>query len=97
MMKFFLPAAVLSLLICSAASAGPLPSTSGIKQGGESVVTKVQAKRKKDARPRRPDKRRFVPGRRYRTAPPGYRRYTVRPRDWRTRGCIIVGPLWFCP
>ena len=20
-----------------------------------------------------------------------------RPHDWRMRGCILVGPLWFCP
>jgi Ni/Co efflux regulator RcnB len=40
---------------------------------------------------------RYAPGRHYRTAPRGWHRYSARPRNWRTRGCIIVGPLWFCP
>jgi hypothetical protein len=44
-----------------------------------------------------PKRWRFAPGSRVRTAPPGYRRYGARPRDWQTRGCIMVGPIWFCP
>lgn len=39
----------------------------------------------------------YVPGRRYHTAPHGWHRYGRRPGDWRTRGCVLVGPLWFCP
>ena len=41
--------------------------------------------------------RHFSPGARYRNAPAGWRRYGARPGDWRTRGCVMVGPLWFCP
>lgn len=40
---------------------------------------------------------RYVPGRRYSAPPHGWRRYGARPGDWRTRGCVMVGPLWFCP
>jgi hypothetical protein len=40
--------------------------------------------------------RRYTPGRRYRSAPSHYRRYAHRPADWRSRGCIMVGPVWFC-
>jgi Ni/Co efflux regulator RcnB len=36
-------------------------------------------------------------GHRYRHAPPGWRRYSTRPWDWRGRGCISIGPAWFCP
>jgi Ni/Co efflux regulator RcnB len=36
-------------------------------------------------------------GGRYSSAPHGWHRYHHRPRDWRTRGCIVVGPIWFCP
>lgn len=97
MMKYILPAALASLLACSAASAAPLPSAPGLKRIDAGAVTEVQVRGKRDARPRRTYKRRYTPGRRYRTAPPGYRRYSARPRDWRTRGCVIVGPLWFCP
>jgi hypothetical protein len=39
----------------------------------------------------------YVPGRRYRSAPHGWHRYSRRPGNWRTRGCILVGPIWFCP
>ena len=40
---------------------------------------------------------RWVPGRRYTSPPPGWRRHHVRPHDWRQRRCVIVGPAWFCP
>ena len=44
-----------------------------------------------------PRRHRYAPGTRLRQAPPGYRRYGARPGNWRTRGCVQVGPLWFCP
>lgn len=97
MIKYILPAAVATLLMCSSASAAPAGSAAGLTHIDTKGVTEAQAHRKGDARPRRHTKRRYVPGRRYRTAPRGYRRYTTRPYDWRTRGCVIVGPLWFCP
>lgn len=40
---------------------------------------------------------RWVAGHRYAYAPPGWRYYGARPWDWQTRGCVLVGPLWFCP
>lgn len=40
---------------------------------------------------------RYAPGGRFRSAPPGYRRYGARPGNWRTRGCVTVGAIWFCP
>lgn len=45
----------------------------------------------------RMQRQRFAPGQRLRAAPPGYRRYGARPSNWRSRGCIAVGPIWFCP
>ena len=39
-------------------------------------------------------------GRRAWRVPPRYRgwhRYGARPWNWRARGCVIVGPVWFCP
>lgn len=27
----------------------------------------------------------------------GWHRYSHRPHNWRSRGCVIVGPIWFCP
>jgi hypothetical protein len=26
----------------------------------------------------------------------GWNRYSYRPRGWRERGCVSVGPVWFC-
>ena len=44
----------------------------------------------------RRDRPRYRAGHHYRSAPHGWRRYDRRPRDWNRRGCIMVGPLWFC-
>ncbi len=41
--------------------------------------------------------RHYVPGRRYSTAPRGWHRHHARPGDWQRRGCVMVGPVWFCP
>ena len=34
---------------------------------------------------------------RFRHAPPGWRRHSSRPWNWRARGCVAIGPAWFCP
>ena len=40
----------------------------------------------------------YVPGRHYHRAPHGWHRHGHRrPHDWHTRGCIVVGAIWFCP
>ena len=95
MLKYMLSTAAASLLACSAAVAAPPPVAPGLQQLNSSIVSEVQQRR--DARPRRQSQRRYVPGRRYKSAPRGYRRYGSRPHDWQRRGCIIVGPVWFCP
>ncbi|MGD9805297.1 MAG: hypothetical protein AB7E81_14060 [Hyphomicrobiaceae bacterium] len=46
---------------------------------------------------RSPPPRRWVAGNRYDRSPPGWHRHSKRPGDWRRRGCVIVGPVWFCP
>jgi hypothetical protein len=32
----------------------------------------------------------------YRHPPRGWHRYHSRPYGWRERGCIVIGPLWYC-
>jgi hypothetical protein len=27
----------------------------------------------------------------------GWNRYHSRPSRWQTRGCVAIGPVWFCP
>jgi hypothetical protein len=36
-------------------------------------------------------------GGRYDRAPSNWHRYHKRPGDWQRRGCIVVGPVWWCP
>jgi hypothetical protein len=104
MLKYLLPAAVASLLACSAVSAAPVsaPTTSGIAASTSSSVVDVRDHRRAHRGYHRSHRHRgyrgrYHPGRRYRHAPYGYRRYSSRPYNWRSRGCVIVGPLWFCP
>lgn len=104
MLKYIIPAAVASFFVCAPASAAPVTNTSGLKLQSTSEI--VQAKSRRHVRKHRRAHRhyrhrrahrRYYPGRRYRHAPHGYRRYSYRPYNWRSRGCIIVGPIWFCP
>ncbi|CAA2139721.1 hypothetical protein [Hyphomicrobium sp. ghe19] len=35
---------------------------------------------------------------RHRKGPPhGWHRYNKRPGDWSRRGCMAIGPVWWCP
>jgi hypothetical protein len=37
-------------------------------------------------------------GHHYRHHPPrGWNRYDRRPWGWQRRGCVVVGPVWYCP
>jgi hypothetical protein len=40
---------------------------------------------------------RWVAGRTYYVAPPGWRQYGARPGNWQTLGCVVVNGFWFCP
>ena len=33
----------------------------------------------------------------YKHAPKGWHRHNHRPIGWYGRGCVMVGPLWYCP
>jgi hypothetical protein len=33
----------------------------------------------------------------YKSAPRGWNRYQYRPLGWQARGCVVVGPVWYCP
>lgn len=34
----------------------------------------------------------------YRNDPPrGWHSYSYRPYGWANRGCVVIGPLWYCP
>ena len=97
MLKILLPGAIAAMLapaalVPTAASAGPantLAAQHALPDPGN--LLEIRDRRHWD------DHRRYRRGHRYREAPRHWRRYHRRPHDWRRRGCIIVGPVWFCP
>lgn len=102
-MKILIAALGASTLLAGAALAAPVSSSVAHQsfniQSLNGSVIDIQDRRghrdgRRDGRPRR---HRFAPGPRHRAAPRGWRRHGRRPHDWRTRGCIVVGPVWFCP
>jgi hypothetical protein len=103
MMKVLMPigiATMASMLALTPAAASPATSPGvALEQFAGSGITQAKSRKKikrKQIR-RKSYNRGFRAGARYRSAPRGWRRYSARPYGWRTRGCIIVGPLWFCP
>jgi hypothetical protein len=99
MLKMFAPAMLAASLLALAPSLATAAPGLQAKPVSEAGIVKVQGRddvRRREIR-RRSFNRGFRAGGRYRNAPRGWRRYDRRPGDWRTRGCIIVGPVWFCP
>lgn len=92
-------AAAVTLFLINSASASPLTTS---KPVFSSSLIDVQHRRYDTPRhrhvtPRHRHSRRYVPGRRYSAPPRGWRRYGARPGNWQRRGCIMAGPVWFCP
>ena len=104
MIKSILAAAILSLGVVTVALAfTPSPATSpqvaatsdliqvkskGYKSGGYKGGTWHHGKG---------HGHRYADSHRYKYAPKGWRHYNYRPYRWEHRGCVIVGPLWYCP
>ncbi len=104
----FAIAAGIFAVSASAASALPAPKTDAL---GSSIVDQVRDRDGVNVRivDRRGDRRgynrwnrgdRWNRGgrwndRRYNQYR-GWNRYNSRPRGWRNRGCVSVGPVWFC-
>jgi Ni/Co efflux regulator RcnB len=90
----------------SAMPIAPISSAEAISTAVQAKVEKRRVIRKNAERRRHYDRRghHFTPRRHYRGPryhyrhqPRGWRRYHYRPRNWRARGCIVIGPIWFCP
>ena len=104
MIKPILTAAIVSMTIMSAAAALPVAPAQRPSAGTASDLVQVGAKYKGNKHYKHYNKKyhgkghgRYHPGYRYHDAPRNWHRYSYRPYDWEDRGCIIVGPLWFCP
>jgi hypothetical protein len=98
-----LSAALLGLASITPASA-VTPSSVGHAIAQQGVVTpvaqkKVIVKKRNGVVTKKVVHRnhKYRAGGRYKHAPGGWHRYDKRPGDWGTRGCIIVGPVWWCP
>ena len=99
--SYLLPALMIFALsfLTAPVSAAPASAAAGINAAAStaSPLIMVQSKRSKHRAKRNYRRQHYTPGHRYRAAPRGWHRYRARPRDWNRRGCILVGPLWFCP
>lgn len=92
-----LTALVFAGVASSTAPAAPLAGIAAVQKAVPGAAEQVRDRddRRWDRHDRRWDRRDWRHDRRY------YRyrhwnRYNHRPYNWRSRGCIDVGPFWFC-
>jgi len=97
---FALSAAVLAFA-CTAPARAVTPAAVGHATVQSDGVTQVQYKKKnykgKYYKGKGQHRHGYRAGHRYKHAPRGWHRYNSRPSFWQTRGCVVVGPVWFCP
>ncbi len=98
MLRTVLSAAALSVLVFTGASALPASEGKQLSVTPTSDLVQVGKKYKKNWN-RGGWKRRghYNYHHHYRHAPRGWRPYSYRPWGWQRRGCIIIGPVWYCP
>lgn len=102
MKKTLMTIAVLAmggLMGTQAATAAPLSKAAGATQGAvHADVIQVRDRNRngiRDGRERRMYNNNWRNDRRYYRYR-NYNRYNARPYNWRSRGCVAVGPIWFC-
>lgn len=101
MFKAILAASAITLAAAATASAAPLsPATAAINAEGQSlgqslVIDVQNRKRHRHQSQRHRHRDRHV--HRHRDRYHGWHRYSSRPWNWQTRGCVAVGPVWVCP
>lgn len=82
----------------SAASAMTIANPDASASAATSTVLHKADYRSNHKKMRRYHRRnRYTPGGHYNKAPSNWHRHHTRPGNWRTRGCIMVGPIWWCP
>jgi hypothetical protein len=95
MIKTILAATVLALGVVSAAQAVTIKPSASPNLSASSDL--VEVGKKSYNRGHKYHRGKYHPGRKYHRAPKGWRSYSYRPYGWQARGCIVAGPLWFCP
>jgi hypothetical protein len=82
-----------------AATAAPLSKAAGATQGAvHADVIQIRDRNRNginDRRERRWDRQDWRKDRRYYKYR-SWNRYNSRPYNWRSRGCVALGPVWFC-
>lgn len=82
----------------SAASATPATTAVGGISTAQSGIELAQYRRHGDYRRHNYRRDHYRGHRHYRhNRYRGWHRYHSRPWNWRTRGCILLGPVWVCP
>ncbi len=107
MMRSVLSAAIVSLLALSGAWALPVSSTATLPQLTSSDIVQVGKKNynkhyNKNYKHYNRNSRHYNHNYKYRGRYHyGNRywghRYNYRPYNWQALGCIVVGPVWYCP
>jgi hypothetical protein len=94
MLKQFVIASFVSAGLAAPAAATPAMPKAPL-HGIESNVIQVQNKHRKRHWNKHQRRHHW---RGHRAGPPrGWHRYHSRPWDWQRRGCVMFGPVWFCP
>jgi hypothetical protein len=86
--------AVMTGGFASAASAMTVTKPAGL--AAQSALQQVDYKDHKGKKSYH-KRQKYRAGGRYNKAPGNWHRYNNRPGDWQRRGCIVVGPIWWCP
>jgi Ni/Co efflux regulator RcnB len=105
MFKAILAASAITLATVAAGTAAPLATAGAtVDNGAQSLVVDAQAvvvvrdrdrdrHRHRAHRDRHHKRHIHVHRDRYH----GWHRYSARPWNWQTRGCVAAGPVWVCP
>ena len=86
MLKVVITTAALSLMVCAGASAFPAPKSQISASSSDLIPVGKKHHDKHHA---------YKHG--YKHAPKGWKSYSYRPMFWERRGCIVIGPAWYCP
>jgi len=100
MMRSVLSAAIVSLLAITAAWALPVSPTAKPELTSSDVIQvgkKYYKKNYKHYKHYNHYNKKYYKGRYYHGGRYWGRRYYYRPYNWQALGCIVVGPVWYCP
>jgi hypothetical protein len=100
MIKPILAAIVLSLAVVSAALALPPSLGSSPKVSVATDLLQVKSNKGSNKGKWHANKghgNRYSNAHRYKSAPHGWKNYSYRPYRWAHRGCVVIGPVWYCP